>query len=224
VRLINILDKITTLLSDLKRPKIIGHEAIHLVLFVDSLLDEYTRTWEAKFAEAFDKFREGLARAKQQRLDAAPNEYWHRYGEHTRVSSDRAESVQRRHEFFSLKMSEMLQLQMKDSQRLFGPIERELIYYRDKKKCGFCGGDVVWEEAEFHHITQHYQGGQTIIDNGVLVHSRCHPKGTAADEFERKWLEKRKQNAGKSEADLLLDELNNEFGEEDDENDSTSAL
>lgn len=220
LRLINILDKITSLLSDLKRPKIIGHEAIHLVLFVDSLLDDYTRSWEAKFAEAFDKFREELALAKKQRADASPNEYWLRYGEHTRVSSDRADVVQRRHEFFSLKMSEMLQLQMKDPQRLFGPIERELIYYRDKKHCGVCGADVVWDEAEFHHIAQHYQGGQTTIDNGVLVHSRCHPKGAAADDFERKWLEKRKKNAGKSEADLLLEELNAEFGEDDDENDS----
>ncbi len=186
----------------------------------DSLLDDYTRTWEAKFAVAFDKFREELALAKKQRGDAAPNEYWLRYGEHTRVSSDRADVVQRRHEFFSLKMSEMLQLQMKDAQRLFGPIERELIYYRDKKRCGVCGEEVVWAEAEFHHIAQHYQGGQTTIDNGVLVHSRCHPKGAAADDFERKWLEKRKKNAGKSEADLLLEELNAEFGEDDDENDS----
>lgn len=218
VRLIEILDKINGLLRDHKRPKIIGHEAIHLVLFVDSLFDDYTRLWEAKFAEAFDKFREDLAKAKQQRLDATPNDYWLRYGEHTRVSSDREVSVQRRHEFFSMKMREMLQPQLKDSKRLFGSLERELIYYRDKKRCGVCGNDVLWHVAEIHHIAQHYQGGQTTIDNGVLVHSHCHPKGAAADEFERKWLEKMKQNMGKSEADMLVDELKALNDEEDENN------
>lgn len=118
-----------------------------------------------------------------------------------------------------MKMCEVLQPQMKDPKRLFGTLERELIYYRDKKKCGFCDGDVLWREAEFHHIAQHYQGGLTNLDNGVLMHSHCHPKGAAADEFERKWLEKLKeQKAHKSEADTILAELMALDNEEGDDN------
>lgn len=217
-RLLVILEKLTSLLNDNMRPKIIGHEAIHLVLFMDSLLDDYTRSWESGFAQAFDSFRESLAQAKKRRAESAPNEYWIKYGEHTRVSSDRADSVQRRHEFFALKMSEKLDLQLKDSQRLFGPVEREIIYYRDKKLCGVCKVPVTWDDAEFHHITQHYLGGKTVIDNGVLVHSHCHPKGSAADEFESKWIAEQKKKAGKTEGELLLEELTAEEEGDDDDN------
>ncbi len=130
-RLFTILEKLTTLLRDQKRPKIIGHEAIHLVLFVDALLDDYTRSWESGFAWAFDAFRDKLAQAKATRDDPRPSEYWLRYGVGTRVNSDRADTIQRRHEFFAAKMHEVLLPQMKDSTRMFGMLERELIYYRD---------------------------------------------------------------------------------------------
>lgn len=187
-RLFEVLDKICQLLNDQKRPKIIGHEAIHLVLLVDTLLDDYTRSWEAGFAVAFDQFRAKLAQAKRTRYDATPNEYWLSYGVGTRVNSDRHEVIQRRHEFFAEKMRDLLTLQMKDPQRAFGALERELIYYRDKKRCTQCGSDVIWSEAEVHHVIQHSQGGKTSLDNGALVHRHCHPKGAAAEaEFATKW-------------------------------------
>jgi len=186
-RLTQILDKITELLRDQKRPKIIGHEAIHLVLLVDSLLDDYSRSWESRFAKAFDDFRENLAKAKLTRDDPNPSEYWLRYGIWTRVNSDRGEAIQRRHEFFSLKMREVLQPQAKDPQRLFGRLEKELIYYRDRKHCGVCDAEVIWSEAEIHHIEEHASGGQTSLENGALVHRHCHPRGHAAEVFARKW-------------------------------------
>jgi hypothetical protein len=55
-----------------------------------------------------------------------------------------------------------------------------------------CGADVIWPEAEVHHVKQHSQGGETVIDNGVLVHEHCHPKGaTAEEEFARRWSQRR---------------------------------
>jgi hypothetical protein len=186
-RLTQVLDKITDLLGDQKRPKIIGHEAIHLVLLMDSLLDDYTRSWESRFASAFDQFRESLAKAKLTRDDPNPSEYWLKYGIWTRVNSDRGEAIQRRHEFFSSKMHELLKPQPKDPQRIFGRLERELIYYRDRKRCGVCDSEVAWADAEIHHIQQHAAGGRTVMDNGALVHKHCHPKGQAANVFARKW-------------------------------------
>jgi hypothetical protein len=188
-RLVDILDKLTSLLHDHQhRPKIIGHEAIHLVLLVDSLLDDYTRSWESRFAASFDHFREELAKAKRKRNDPNPGEYWLQYGVLTRVNSDRADTIQRRHEFFAEKMRESLQLQMKDPQRSFGALEREIIYYRDRKRCGVCDADVEWPEAEIHHVDPHFQGGVTTIENGALVHSHCHPKSQDAMlRFAEKW-------------------------------------
>ena len=190
-RLFEIFNKLAYLLRDQKRSKIIGHEAIHLVLLMDTLLDDYIRSWENRFAIAFDEFRERLLKAKLTRDDPKPDEYWLRYGVHTRVNSDRGESVQRRHEFFSLKMSEVIKPQLKDPKRLFGALERELIYYRDRKHCGVCGGDVVWPEVDIHHVEGHAAGGPTTLENGVLVHAHCHPKGSAAVEFAKHWRDRR---------------------------------
>lgn len=189
VRLSEIFDVLTSLFGDEKRPKILGHEAIHLVLLVDSLMDDYTRSWEKTFASAFDEFREKFAEAKRTRDDLSPNEYWLRYGVWTRVNSDTADAIQRRHEFFSGKMREVLKPQLKDPERAFGTLERELIYYRDKKKCQLpkCGADVTWTDADIHHILEHAKGGTTTLENGALVHRHCHPKGAAAEKFAKEW-------------------------------------
>ena len=45
-RLRKILDKLATLFKDWRGPKLLAHSAIHLVLFVDSLLDDYTKAWK----------------------------------------------------------------------------------------------------------------------------------------------------------------------------------
>jgi hypothetical protein len=187
-RLHEVLDKLLELLRDKKRPKIIGHEAIHLVLLLDGLLDDYTRSWQDHFATSFDQFREMLTKAKQTRYEPTPNEYWLSYGVGTRVNSDRADAIQRRHEFFLEKMRSALKLQLKDSQRAFGALERELIYYRDKKKCAVCEADVVWDDTDIHHVDPHRAGGRSALENGALVHRHCHPKGTVAEAaFAAKW-------------------------------------
>ena len=196
-----------------KRKKIVGHEAIHLVLLVDALLDDYTRSWESQFASAFDGFREQFALAKTTRNDSKPGEYWLQYGVWTRVNSDRAENIQRRHEFLAAKMHEKLQPKMKDPQRMFGALEREIIYYRDRKRCGECDADVIWSDAEIHHVDQHSQGGKTALENGALVHRHCHPKGAVATEqFAAKWRQRR---AVASVSDPSVEEL--EESEENEE-------
>ncbi len=185
-RLVGILQTIFRLLGDKKRPKIIGHEAIHLMLLVDTLLDDYVPTWEGKFAAAFDEFRSQFALAKLIE-DKNASDYWLRYGLLTRANSDRGNSIRKRHEFFAMKMGGMLDLKVRDSTRAFGPLERELIYYRDKKLCAVCGTEVAWPDLEIHHIQEHSKGGLTDLANGVAVHAAHHPKGQDAIEFAKQW-------------------------------------
>jgi hypothetical protein len=213
-RLLTILHIITRLLGDKKRPKIVGHEAIHLVLLVDTLLDDYTPTWETKFAAAFDEFRNQFALAKQSG-DEKVSDYWLRYGLLTRANSDRGDSIRRRHEFFAMKMGEMLDLRTKDLIRSFGALERELIYYRDKKLCAVCGGEVAWPELEIHHVEEHSKGGLTALDNGVVVHAAHHPKGQAAVEFAERWRQTKPVRAAAHDDAALL-ELEEVTAEDDD--------
>ncbi len=179
-----------------KRRKVIGHEAIHLVLFVDRLLDDYTRGWTEGFAAAFDKFRAEVGAAKHTRYNQAPSEFWGRYGQLTAAHTEQPGTILLRHQFFTEKMYAWIKPVLKDPTRIFGPIERELIYYRDNKVCQVCalsgtGHEVPWSEHEIHHVAEHTHGGRTTLENGALVHKHCHPKGDAATAaFAEKWQKK----------------------------------
>ncbi len=195
-RFSEILDKLNRLLYDGKRKKVIGHEAMSLVLLIDSLLDDYTRSWEDRFATAFDMFKKKLAEATQSRFMDPTSEYWTRYGQWTRTNSDRGATIEQRHQFFSEKMREIIKPQLKDPNRKFGLLEREMIYYRDKKQCQApgCNGEVIWSEAEIHHVEQHADGGRTVLNNGALVHRGCHPKGQKdVAAFAEKWRQLNQQ-------------------------------
>src|SRR5438128_1224355 len=78
----------------------------------------------------------------------------------------------------SAERNELLRPQLKDRQRLLGSLEQEIIYYRDRR-CAVCSCEVLWEDAEIHHVHPHFRGGRTILENGVLVHRDCHPKSLA---------------------------------------------
>jgi hypothetical protein len=150
------LDLLKALLGDGKRKKVIRHEAISLMLVVDSLLGDYTKSWMTGFSAAFDSFRENLAKGSKTKYDPKPDEYWSRYGLLTRSATDRPDTIERRHQFFLEKMYSMIDPKLKDATRAFGEVEKGLIYYRDKKKCQLstCGADVVWADAEFHHVLE----------------------------------------------------------------------
>ncbi len=199
-RLNAIFDLLTSLLGDGKRKKVIGHEAIALVLLADSLVDDYTASWRTKFADAFDSFRLSLSEAAETRYDEKPSEFWLRYGILARTNSDQAENIERRHQFFAEKMREHIKPHLKDETRIFGQLERELIYHRDQKNCQVpgCEAEVLWAEAEFHHVQEHSKGGLTSLENGALVHKGCHPKSAKeVTKFAEHW-EKRTRVVGAS--------------------------
>ena len=182
-RLTDILSKLKDLLGNRKGPKLRSHDAIHLVLLLDSIWDAYTRSWESTLGEAQDSFSEALAKGTRNAKAGQPDEYWNRYGTWIRSNSDRGETIKRRHQFYSSRMAEFMgNLEPKDPRRAFNQLEREIIYYRQDGHCQVCEASVQWAEAEAHHIIPHGRGGETTLENGALVHAHCHPKGAAAEE------------------------------------------
>lgn len=187
-RLIEIFHRLAVFFGDKKRPAMKAHEAMHLVLLIDTLMDDYAQSWERQVCLAFDEFRSRLAHDTKGRRDPDPGEYWTRYGSWTRTNADSALNIALRHQFFCEKMFELMEpLQLKDRKRAFGPLEREIIYHRDRKTCARCQGEVLWDDAEIHHVEEHHKGGRTTLANGVLVHARCHPKGQEAAEFAKSY-------------------------------------
>ena len=108
------------------------------------------------------------------------------------TQSAEARTIQRRHSFFARKMLEEIRPTPLDKKRLFGELEREIVYYRDEKKCQVCGAEIRWPDLETHHVEEHQVGGLTSVENAVSVHKGCHPKGQKAEEFRIKWLTSKK--------------------------------
>ena len=193
-RLRGIMDNLCQLLSGWQGPKLQGHNAIHLVLLVDSLLDDYTRAWEGGFLQAQEEFSrlhaEAALRNRNGTLSGQWQEAWQEYGLWTRSGSDSSESIDRRHRFYMRKMADFLgeRLVPKDPQRSFNQLERSVIYWRDGGCCQRCSDSTVdwhrcsndskidWHSSDIHHVVPHKDGGPTVLENGVLVHKECHPK------------------------------------------------
>ena len=184
LRLREVLDKSYQLLSAWKGPKLVGHNAIHLILLVDELLDDYTHAWEGALLTAQESFSalhaESSSRSRNGDLVGEWQEAWQEYGMLTRSASDSEESIRRRHRYYTRKMMEFLDdhLVPKDAQRAFNYPERSVIYWRDGGICQKCksGLKIEWSDSEIHHVVPYAHGGHTVMGNGVLVHKGCHPK------------------------------------------------
>ena len=181
---IRCLDTTINIFSDQYSPKMQNHEVFHLMLFISSLLDDsyVEKKWMSGVEKAHEEFRENTSSASAIKDDEekSKNLYWIHYMHHTKVSADSPDTIARRHEFFSARMSEYMRkggsLISKDPQRGFTSVEREAIYFRDDKKCLVCDSSVVWRDAEIHHVKPHSEGGETVLENGALVHKICHPR------------------------------------------------
>ena len=192
-RLLMIIKFLETLLAGWSRPKLLGHNAIALVLFLDSIWgDDYTGSWAGSFKSAFKEFLKLYAEGLTAYKNRESHEAWQEYGQFARADANSAASIRRRQEYFSARMLDFLgdSLVPKDPKRLFNEIEKDYIYLRDNGRCQVCQIQIGTAPGVYHHVIEHKDGGRTVVENGVLVHSACHPKGAEVQQFAEKWFEK----------------------------------
>lgn len=163
-----------------------GYEVIHTMLLINALLDDYTPSWKERFNDVFEGFRMEVAKSNKSKS----GKVWELFTSFTRTSSDSKSSIIIRHQLFTRYMLDKLKPVLKDETRLYGEVERELIYYCFEKKCQVCDTIIPWNDLEIHHIDEHYRGGKTLLENGVPVHKVCHPKGLKAEEMKIEFKEK----------------------------------
>lgn len=176
-RFYSILGKLLNLFGGAKPMK--AAEVIHLVLFVDMLMGNYTPAWEDKIADAHGKFADeaGIVDAKRRKKETeGVNPDFLIYAENAAKNTTKSTSIRRRHEVYVRAMFGAMgdAIQRKDPKRAYTYAERETIFHRDKRKCHKCGKDVFWSDADIHHIKPHSEGGQTTLENGVLMCRECH--------------------------------------------------
>jgi hypothetical protein len=185
-RLTKTLDLAVQIFEGKGGPRLKAHEAIHIVLLLDSLRADYDKSWISKLHAAYDGFKQQAAAHKAARA----GEYWFEYGALTQTQSDQARTIQRRHAFFLKHMLAALRPKPLDEERGHGEVEREIVFYRQGKKCAVCDSDLKWSDMEIHHVEEHHKGGPTTLENAAAVHKDCHPKGQKAVNFAKSWKAK----------------------------------
>ena len=153
--------------------------AFHFALLVDSLNSgDYVHVWRDDIVNAFLAFQADVAAARlHYKNNGVPLPHHERFVVLLGGSgSDTADIIRRGHDFFVRKMYGAMKVRPKDPQRVFGALEKELIWNRDGRKCQNppCGRQVTFSEAVVHHVDEHVAGGATELENGILVCPQCH--------------------------------------------------
>ena len=157
--------------------RLVAHEAIALMLLVDEWLDDAVPGWQQGLADAFLSFRDALTVAqKKKREGDATDPYWLNYGVHTQTTSDQADTIRTRYEFFREKMTDRVAPEWKDRKRTADAAMKDTVFRRQEGKCSECGEHLQPGQIELHHIKPHSEGGKTIPSNLAAVHPHCHPK------------------------------------------------
>ena len=156
--------------------------AFHFTLLVDSLNQgNYKATWKQEIVAAFVDFKEAIVAARKHYKDT--RESLPHYESFARLlsgsGSDTAETIRIRHSFLLSEMYSKITVVALDQDRRFGPLEREVIWNRDRGCCQnpgclLPGKRVSFHHAEIHHIIEHSAGGSTTLKNGILICNQCH--------------------------------------------------
>lgn len=185
LRVIRVLDTVVQLrgFEQLREGKTMSFQmAFHLALLVDSL-DEgnYAGVWRDDVVSAFLAFQEEVAQARlhyKQTKESLPH-----YERFVRMlggsGSDTADVIRIRHSFLLAQVYPKIRIIPLDPTRCFGGLEREVIWNRDRGLCqnpGCARPDrrVPYREATIHHVVEHTAGGETTLQNGVLICPECH--------------------------------------------------
>ena len=156
--------------------------AFHLALLVDSLnKGRYANQWREDVVRAFLEFRQEVASAQLHYRDTHESRPHHeRFGRLLSGSgSDTADVIRVRHSFLLANVYPKIRLNPLDPQRLFDPLEKEVIWNRDRglcqsPQCQRAGRKVTFREATVHHVIEHTVGGTTTLQNGILICPECH--------------------------------------------------
>ena len=156
-------------------------DMIHLVLFADMLKGDYVPSWTNTIADEHFKFTASVVVADQKRKEGKSDGVEPElldYSVNAARDTRKAASIQRRHQIYVRAMLDFMgdSIKRKDPKRAYTSDERSYIFYRDGGLCQNpdCGREVPWRDVDIHHKELHSEGGQTTLENAVLMCRECH--------------------------------------------------
>lgn len=156
--------------------------AFHFAILIDSLAQgSFAPGWKSRVVQTFLGFKAEVVKAQQHYRNHRESLPHHeRFGRLLSGSgSDTADIIRIRHAFLLAEVYPKLELCPLDPHRLFDPLEKEVIWNRDRGTCQCPSCEradrvIPFVEATVHHVEEHCTGGQTVLGNGVLVCPQCH--------------------------------------------------
>lgn len=153
--------------------------AFHLALLVDSLHEgKYSSLWREDVIGAFVAFKQEVAQAQQHYRETQESlPHYDRFGRLLSGSgSDTADVIRLRHSFLLADIYPRMRIIPLDPQRIFDPLAKEVIWNRDRGVCQnpSCQRQVPFGDATVHHVVEHTAGGNTSLQNGILICPECH--------------------------------------------------
>jgi hypothetical protein len=83
-------------------------------------------------------------------------------------------NIETRNQVYTRKLfKEIIDLNHKDTQRLFDKNQRIVIWRRDNEECKQCECKVEFSDMQADHIIPHAKGGKTTIENGQTLCASC---------------------------------------------------
>ena len=176
------LNYMARVLKDRPRQMDIKWGFVDLYLLISEMDRSYViRNREADFTNfyvAFERERRAII-SNYSVLLSSGRSSWDRdlynYIEAFKSEGGTRQSIAKRHEVYKRRFIRDVQdLMPKDSQRLFTPDERIVIWQNANERCQECQKEIDFDEMEAHHIIPHSDGGPTIIANGQALCQPCH--------------------------------------------------
>lgn len=86
-------------------------------------------------------------------------------------------NIETRNQVYTHKLfREIINLETKDSKRLFDKNQKVVMWRRDNGQCQQCGCNVKINDMHADHIKPHSKGGKTTIENGQVLCVNCNLK------------------------------------------------
>ena len=147
---------------------------ITLYLATSYLLDTYSmnqqiRNYRKFYLEFHDLFLDPASIKGKQLNDF----HWA-----NRSSTNNQQNIERRHRIMKIRFLKEYTPRRLDENRSFNTVQKKQIYDGAAGKCEKGGESLNFgsKRAEYHHKDRFIDGGQTAVENGMLVCTKCHKK------------------------------------------------
>jgi len=155
-----------------KTPEIVRAWNITLYLMVNHLLKNYVmQNQKENLKEFYIKFYSNIMNAYKSGDEDLIN-----FSNAIGKATNEGNIIKLRHKIILKNFLEKYTPMEKDEKRIFDDEQKRKIYRREEEKCNSCGIKLKFGDfnTHYHHKKMHSRGGETNIENGLLLCKNCH--------------------------------------------------